>query len=41
MSIYAKADNLLDVSYRDYLNRQRYFADDLGLNATLGMSLVF
>ncbi len=41
MNIYAKADNMLDVSYRDYLNRQRYFADDLGLNATLGMSIVF
>ena len=28
-------DNLLDTNYRDYLNRNRYFADDLGRNITL------
>jgi iron complex outermembrane receptor protein len=27
--------NLLNTSYRDYLNRNRYFADDLGRNITL------
>jgi iron complex outermembrane receptor protein len=27
--------NLLDTSFRDYLNRQRYFADDLGRNIIL------
>ena len=27
-----RATNLLNTSYRDYLNRQRYFADDLGRN---------
>jgi iron complex outermembrane receptor protein len=27
--------NLLDTSYRDYLNRNRYFADDLGRNIIL------
>ena len=37
----AKIDNLLNVTYREYLNRQRYFADDLGINATLGVSLKF
>ncbi len=37
----AKVDNLLNVAYRDYLNRQRYFADDLGINATFGISLKF
>ena len=38
---FAKVDNLLNVSYRDYLNRQRYFADDLGVSITLGISLKF
>ncbi|MBT8177983.1 MAG: TonB-dependent receptor, partial [Eudoraea sp.] len=28
-------NNLLDTSYRDYLNRQRFFADDLGRNIIL------
>jgi len=36
-----KVDNLLNVAYRDYLNRQRYFADDIGINASLGLSLNF
>ena len=27
--------NILNTSYRDYLNRQRYFADALGRNFTL------
>ena len=36
-----KADNLLNVVYRDYLNRQRYFADDLGINISLGVGLKF
>jgi iron complex outermembrane receptor protein len=39
--IFGKVDNLLNVSYRDYLNRQRYFADDLGINVVLGMKLEF
>jgi iron complex outermembrane recepter protein len=30
--LFAKADNLLNVRYRDYLNRQRYFADDTGIS---------
>lgn len=38
---FLKADNLLDVSYRDYLNRQRYFADDLGLSITAGINFKF
>lgn len=28
-------NNILDTSYRDYLNRQRFFADDLGRNFLL------
>ncbi|WP_282054795.1 TonB-dependent receptor [Maribacter luteus] len=33
------ATNILDVSYRDYLNRLRYFADDLGRNIILQFKL--
>lgn len=38
---FVKADNLFNVQYRDYLNRQRYFADDLGLSVTLGIIYKF
>lgn len=38
---FIKADNLLNVSYRDYLNRQRYFADDQGLNMIFGLGIKF
>ena len=36
-----RIDNMLDQSYRDYLNRQRYFADDLGRNVVLGLNVSF
>lgn len=39
--IVAKVDNLLNVAYRDYLNRLRYFADDQGINVSLGVSVKF
>jgi len=32
-------NNLLDTSYRNYLNRLRFFADDLGRNITLQLQL--
>ena len=32
-------DNLLDTNYRDYLNRQRYFVDDLGRNFRIQLKL--
>lgn len=38
---FAKADNLLNAKYRDYLNRQRYFSDDRGLSMTFGINLKF
>jgi len=41
LNFYAKADNLFNVAYRDYLNRQRYFADDLGRNLVLGVNWEF
>lgn len=39
--LFMKADNLLNTQYRDYLNRQRYFADDLGLSVILGLNFKF
>jgi iron complex outermembrane receptor protein len=39
--VFLRANNLLNVRYRDYLNRQRYFADDLGSSITLGIGLKF
>ena len=38
---FIRIDNLLNVSYRDYLNRLRYFADDLGVNAISGVKITF
>ena len=32
-------NNIFDTSYRNYLNRLRYFADDLGRNITLQLQL--
>jgi len=31
--------NLFDTSYRNYLNRQRFFADDLGRNVSLQLKI--
>ena len=33
--------NLLDTQYRDYLNRQRYFADNLGRNISLRLKFTY
>ncbi|MGB0839474.1 MAG: TonB-dependent receptor domain-containing protein, partial [Chitinophagales bacterium] len=41
LNLYLKIDNLLNTTYRDYLNRQRYFADDLGRNITIGGTWIF
>ncbi|MEP6727298.1 MAG: TonB-dependent receptor, partial [Bacteroidota bacterium] len=41
LSIDIAVYNLTNVSYRDYLNRYRYYADDLGINAVLRTKLVF
>ncbi len=35
LTVGLRGTNLLDTEYRDYLNRQRYFADDLGRNINL------
>mgnify|MGYP007079530521 CR=1 FL=1 len=36
-----EATNLLNTSYRDYLNRWRYFADDLGVNIAFRTKFIF
>ncbi|MFK7950661.1 MAG: TonB-dependent receptor [Saprospiraceae bacterium] len=41
LKLYVKVDNLFNVEYRDYLNRQRYFADDLGRNIVVGANVNF
>ena len=40
-NFYARAENILNMGYRDYLNRQRYFADDLGVNIIAGINVKF
>lgn len=39
MRLVLRVDNLLNTPYRDYLNRQRYFADEQGINAVLTASV--
>jgi len=41
LNIFLRIDNLFNVSYRDYLNRLRYFADELGINVIMGLNLNF
>lgn len=41
LKLILKAENLFNQVYRDYLNRQRYFANDLGRNVVLGLNLTF
>ena len=39
--VFVKAENILNTKYRDYLNRQRYFADDLGRTIAAGFNFNF
>lgn len=41
MKISLKVENMLNESYRDILNKQRYFADDLGVNFIAGLNFSF
>ena len=41
LNMFVRAENLLNETYRDYLNRQRYFADDLGFNLIAGINISF
>ena len=36
-----RGENLLNTRYRDYLNRLRYFADDLGRNIYVNINFNF
>ena len=38
---FTKFNNLFNIKYRDYLNRQRYFANDLGLSVIIGLNFKF
>ena len=35
------ATNFTNVAYRDYLNKFRYYANDLGINVVLRFKLIF
>ena len=41
LKLFIRGENLLNNRYRDYLNRQRYFADDLGFNVIVGINMSF
>lgn len=41
LNINLGAENVTNVAYRDYLNRFRYYCDDLGINIVLRAKLVF
>jgi iron complex outermembrane receptor protein len=41
LKLHLRGENVLNTSYRDYLNRQRYFADDQGFNIIFGINLGF
>ncbi len=41
LRFFAKAENIFNVQYRDYLNRHRYFADDQGFSLILGINFKF
>lgn len=41
MNLFLSIDNLLNNSYRDYMNRFRYYADDLGRNISLKINYSF
>jgi iron complex outermembrane receptor protein len=41
LRFHLSVDNALNEKYRDYLNRLRYFADEPGLNVTVGMNFSF
>ena len=41
MDLKIGVDNLLNTSYREYTNRMKYYADDLGRNFTVGVKYIF
>lgn len=40
-NLFFTAENIFDTKYRDFLNRQRYFADELGRNLIGGIQISF
>lgn len=40
-NFHIKIDNVLNEKYRDYLNKQRYFSDDLGSSVVAGIHVSF
>lgn len=41
LGVIVTASNLLNVSYRDYMNRFRYYADEVGRNISIKLNYVF
>ena len=41
LHFFVKGENILNVRYRDYLNRQRYFADEAGVSVVFGVNYKF
>lgn len=41
LSVYIAVENLFNNTYRDYLNRLRYFADDMGRNISIKLNYSF
>jgi iron complex outermembrane receptor protein len=41
MNVGIGVNNLLNTSYRDYLNRFRYYTDEMGTNVTLRLKIPF
>lgn len=41
LSFFVRGDNLLNARYRNYLNRQRYFADEMGRTVIMGIGWEF
>jgi iron complex outermembrane recepter protein len=41
LSVYLSVENLMNNSYRDYLNRLRYFAHDMGRNFSIKLNYSF
>jgi iron complex outermembrane receptor protein len=40
-NFHLRVENVLNTVYRDYLNRQRYFADEMGINIMMGFTYSF
>jgi iron complex outermembrane receptor protein len=41
LAVYLAVDNMFNNSYRDYLNRLRYFSDDMGRNFSIKLNYTF